>query len=46
MLNNQEDRIRRRRWEDKEIRMNTETASRSKHELHIEHEHNLILLSL
>jgi len=48
MLNNQEDWIRRQRWEDKEIPMNIEAsqASRSKHELHIKQEHKLILLSL
>ena len=48
MLNNQEDWIHHQNWEDKEILVNIEIvqASRSKHELHVEHEQNLILLSL
>jgi len=48
MLNNQEDWIHHQNWEDKEILMNIEIvqASRSKHELHVEHEQKLTLLSL
>jgi len=48
MFNNQEDWIRRQRWEDKEIPMNIEASqvSRSKYELHAKHKQSLILLSL
>jgi len=46
-LNNQEDWIRHQRWEDREMLMNIEAsqATRSKHELHVEREQKLTLLS-
>jgi len=48
MINNQEDWIHHRHWEVREILMSIETgqAAGSKHELHVEHEQKLTLLSL
>ena len=47
MINNQEDWIHHRHWEVREILMSIETgqAAGSKHELHVEHEQKLTLLS-